>query len=58
MTIISKLMRGVRGVPASRGAQGFYSRVAKKNQSGGPNFDESRRDYEQVRRDANRLGLF
>ncbi len=58
MTILEKLIRGMRSSGTDKGAQGFYGRIARKNPNGGPSYEESRRDYEQVRAGADFLGLF
>lgn len=49
MNALSKILRKLGG-RNSGGAQEFYGTIAQNNVYGGPNYTESRRDYEAVRR--------
>lgn len=59
MNPISRLMRSIRGFNHTQGGtHAFYSGIVRKNHEGGPRYDETRRDYETVRRNGERSGLF
>ena len=59
MNPISRLMRSIRGLNQSQGVtHSFYSGIVRRNSEGAPRYDETRRDYEAVRRNGERSGLF
>lgn len=54
---VSRILRKLGG-RANHGSQDFYGTIAKGNPQGSPRYDESRRDFETVRRNNSRYSLF
>lgn len=57
MNAVSRILRKLGG-RRNHGAQDFYGTIAQNNIQGGPNYSESLRDYEAVRRNSDRYQLF
>lgn len=58
MDILKKVARSVRGYNSEGSLQSFYGAIASRNHSGGPQYRESKRDYEAVRSATDRYMLF
>ncbi len=58
MNILQKFARNVRNYNGEGSLQSFYGAVASRNPSGGPNFSESKRDFDALRQISNRYMIF
>ena len=47
--ILKKVARSVRGYNTEGSLQAFYGAIAARNQNGGPQYRESKRDFEAIR---------
>lgn len=58
MNAFARLYRTVRSARSTDpGLDAFYNAVAQRNDVGGPRYDESRRDYQEMHRVTSRYGL-
>lgn len=59
MNTITRLVNTVRSRTAGRdqSLEMFYGTIARKGQSGGPHFNETRRDYNVMRDQVDRIGM-
>lgn len=59
MNTITRLMNSVRSRSAGRdqSLEMFYGTIARKSQTGGPHFNETRRDYKVMRDQVDRMGM-
>ena len=58
MDILKKVVRNVRDYHSEGSLQAFYGAIAAKNRTGGPQYRESKRDFETVRHNSDRYMLF
>ncbi len=58
MDILKKVARSVRGYSSEGSLQYFYGAIAASNRSGGPQYRESKRDFEALRGSSDRYMLF
>jgi hypothetical protein len=59
MNAFTKLMRSFTGVLGEdRTMRTFYGAVAQRSEIGAPTFEESRRDFREMRRVTERTALF
>ena len=58
MDILKKVARSVRGYSSEGSLQYFYGSIAARNHSGGPQYRESKRDFEALRGSSDRYMLF
>lgn len=56
MNAVSRILRKLS--VRSNGSQEFYGAIARNGANGSPHYNESRRDYEAVRRNSDRYTLF
>lgn len=54
MNILKKVARSVRGYSTEGSLQSFYGAIATNNYDGGPQYRESKRDYEAIRASSDR----
>jgi hypothetical protein len=58
MNILQKIARNVRNYNGEGSLQSFYGAVASRNPTGGPNFSESKRDFDALRQSNNRFMIY
>jgi hypothetical protein len=58
MDTLKKFARSVRGINTEGSLQEFYGAIASRNHNGGPQYRESKRDFEAIRGATGRYLLF
>ena len=58
MDVFKKLARSMRGYGSEGSLQAFYGAVATRNQSGGPKYSESKRDFQALHSNTSRYMLY
>ena len=59
MNAFTKFMRSFTGVLGEdRTMRSFYGAVAQRSETGAPTFEESRRDFREMRRATERTAMF
>lgn len=59
MNAFTRFVRSFTGAAGEdRTMRSFYGAVAQRNESGAPTYDESRRDFREMRRASERSAMF